>query len=148
MLSKDLAEELQKPIIEKFRKRTVYSLFIDNIWGADLADVQLISKRDFVFSYAPLIFSGNTHGLFLWKIKNALQLLLLFKKILDKSDRKPNKIWVDKGNEFYNRLMKQWLEKNVIEMCSIHNKEKSVVAEKFIRTLKNKIFNIKKCVCR
>ena len=40
----DLAEELHKPIIRKFKKRTVYSRFKDNIWGADLADMQLISK--------------------------------------------------------------------------------------------------------
>ena len=42
--SKELAEELQKPNIKKFRKRKVHSSFIDNIWGADLADMQLISK--------------------------------------------------------------------------------------------------------
>ena len=40
---------------------------------------------------------------------------MLFKKMLDDSKRKPNKIWVDKGKEFYNRSMKSWLEKNDIE---------------------------------
>ena len=59
-----------------------------------------------------------------------------FPKILDASDCKPNKIRVDKGSEFYNRSMKSWLEKHAIEMHSTHNKEKSVVAEKFTRTLK------------
>ena len=53
---------------------------------------------------------------------------------------KPNKIWVDKGSEFYNRSIKSWLEKNDIEMYSGHNEEKSVVAERFIRTIKNKIY--------
>ena len=47
---------------------------------------------------------------------------------------------MDKGSEFYNRTMKSWLEKNDIEMHSTHNKEKSVVAERFIKTLKNKIY--------
>ena len=46
-------------------------------------------------------------------------------------------IWIDK---FYNRSMKSWLEKNNIEMYSAHNQGKSVVAERFIRTLKNKIY--------
>ena len=46
-------------------------------------------------------------------------------------------IWIDK---FYNRSMKSWLEKNNIEMYSAHNEGKSVVAERFIRTLKNKIY--------
>ena len=43
-LDQQLAEEFQKPIIRKFKKRKVYSSFINNIWGADLVDIQLISK--------------------------------------------------------------------------------------------------------
>ena len=43
ILNKELAEELHKPIIRKFKKRKVHSTFIDNIWCADLADMQLIS---------------------------------------------------------------------------------------------------------
>ena len=65
---------------------------------------------------------------------------MLFKRILRKSNRKPNKIWVDKGSEFYNRSIKSWLEKNDMEMYSILNERKSVLAERFIRTLKNKIY--------
>ena len=64
----------------------------------------------------------------------------VFQKVLDKSGRKPNKIWVDKGSEFYNNFFKKWLKDNDIEMYSIHNEEKSVVAERFIRTLKTKIY--------
>ena len=56
------------------------------------------------------------------------------------SDRKPNKIWADKGSEFYNNSFKKWLKDNDIEMYSIHNEGKSVVAERFIRTLKNNIY--------
>ena len=53
---------------------------------------------------------------------------------------KPNKIWLDKGSEFYNRSMKYWLQDNDIEMYSAHNKEKLVAADRFIRTLKNKTY--------
>ena len=53
--------------------------------------------------------------------------------------RKPNKIWVDKGGGFYNNYFKKWLKDNDIEMYSTHNEGKSVVAERFIRTLKTKI---------
>ena len=49
-------------------------------------------------------------------------------------------LWIDKGSEFYNRSMKSWQEKNDIEMYSTHNEGKSVVAERFIKTLKNKIY--------
>ena len=60
--------------------------------------------------------------------------------ILKESNRKPNKIWVDKGSGFYNSSFKKWLKHNDIEMYSIHNEGKSVVAERFIRTLKTKIY--------
>ena len=62
-----------------------------------------------------------------------------FQKILDESSRKPSKMWIDKGIEFYNRLIKLWLQDNDIEMYSRDKEETFVVAEKFIRTLKNKI---------
>ena len=52
---------------------------------------------------------------------------------------KPNKIWSDKGSEFYNRSMKLWLEQNDIEMNLRHNEGKSIVAERFIKTLKEKL---------
>ena len=54
-------------------------------------------------------------------------------------NHKPNKIWVDKDSEFYNRSMKSFLQNNDIEMYSTHNEGKYVFAERFIRTLKNKI---------
>ena len=63
-----------------------------------------------------------------------------FQKILDESNHKPNKIWIDKDSYFYNRAMTSWLEHNTIEMYSKHNEGKSVVAKKFVRTLKNKIY--------
>ena len=59
---------------------------------------------------------------------------------MKESNRKPNRIWVDKRIEFYHNYFKKWLKDIDIEMYLIHNKGKSVVAERFIRTLKNKIF--------
>ena len=63
-----------------------------------------------------------------------------FKKILDGSNRKPNKIWVDHVSEFYNNKFKTFLKENHIEMYSTYNEGKSVVSESFIKTLKNKIY--------
>ena len=65
---------------------------------------------------------------------------MLFKKISNESNFKLNTICVHKGSEFYNRSMKSWLESNVIEMYSTHNEGKSVVTERFIKTLKSKIY--------
>ena len=65
--NKELAEELHKSIIRKFEKRKVHSSFIDNIWGGDLAKMQLISKfdKEIRFLYVLLTFIANMHGLFL-----------------------------------------------------------------------------------
>ena len=75
-----------------------------------------------------------------FKDKKGLSIVNAFQSILNKSNRKSNKIWVDKGSEFYNISMKSWLEKNDIEIYSTHNEGKSLVAERFIRTIKNKIY--------
>ena len=58
-----------------------------------------------------------------------------FKSILKNSDRKPNKIWVNPGKEFYNNKFKIFLKNNDIEMYSAFNEGKSVVAERFIKIL-------------
>ena len=74
------------------------------------------------------------------KDKNSTTIPNAFQKILDGPGRKPNKIWVDKGSKYYNRSMKSWLQDNYIEMYLIHKEGKSVVAERFIRTLKEQHF--------
>ena len=74
------------------------------------------------------------------KDKKGISIVNAFDKIIKQSNRKPNKIWVDQGSEFYNRDFKKWLSDNNIEMYSTYNKGKSLVAERFIRTLKNKLY--------
>ena len=71
------------------------------------------------------------------KDKKGITITNAFQIILDESNSKPNKIWLDKGSEFYNRSVKSWLQDN-IEMYSIYDEGKSGLAERFIRTLKNK----------
>ena len=68
-------------------------------------------------------------------------LLIFLVNILKESKRKPNKIWVSKGSEFCNSSFKKWLKDNDIEMYSTNNEGQPVVAERFIRTLKNKFIN-------
>ena len=98
----DLAEELHKPIIRKFLKRMVYSGFKDNIWGADVADMQLISKFNKGFRF--LLSVIYVFSKYAWvpplKDKRGIIITIAFQKILKESNRKPNKIWVDKGSEF------------------------------------------------
>ena len=86
----------------------------------------------------------DTFSKYAWVVpltdKKGVSIVDGFQKVLDKSGRKPSKIWVDKGTEFYNSSFKKWLKDNDIEMYSIHNERQSVVAEIFMRTLKNKIY--------
>ena len=74
------------------------------------------------------------------KNKKGISVINAFQKIISKG-RKPNKIWIDQGGEFYNNLFKRFFKINDIEMYSTYKKGKFVVAERFIRTLKNTIFN-------
>ena len=140
-----LATELHKPIIKKIKGRKVYSSFEDNIWGADLADMQLRSRFNKRIRLLLMVIDIMVISIYAQvvplKDKKGVTIVNAFQKKLD-SNRKPNKIWVDKGIVFYSRSMKSWLEKNNTEMYSTYNDGKSVVAERFIRTLKTKCTNI------
>ena len=80
--------------------------------------------------------------MFLSRVKDekGTTIINAFQKILDESNRKPKKIWVEKGSESYNESMKSFLQNNNIETCLTHNEEKSVFAERFIINLKNEIY--------
>ena len=133
-----LAEELHKSIIRKFKNRKAYSTLKDNIWGADLADMQLISKFNKGFRF--LLCVIDTFSKYAWVVPLKDKKGVTIENIFKKSNRKPNKIWVDKGSDFYNNCFKKWLQDNDIVMYSTYNEGKSVVAERFIRTLRNKIY--------
>ena len=140
--NQQLAEELHKPIIKKFEKRKVHAAFKDNIWGADLADMQLLSRYNKGIRF--LLCVIDIFSKYAWvvplKDKKGVSIVTAFQIILKQSNRKPNKIWVDKWSEFYNAFFKKRLRDNDIVMNSTHNEGKSVVAERFIRTLKSKIY--------
>ena len=74
-----------------------------------------------------------------FKEYKAITIVNVFQKILDNSTRKPNKIWVDKGSEFYNNSFKKWLNDNKKELYSTRNEGKFAAAEGFIRTLRNNV---------
>ena len=118
----------------------MYSSFRDNIWGVDLADMQSLSKYNKGIKY--LLCAIDLISKYAWVIplkdKKGTSVVNAFQKIISK-ERKPNKIWVDQGSEFYNKSFKDFLKKNNIEMYSTLNEGKSIVAERFTRTFKNKI---------
>ena len=119
----------------------MYSSFKDNIWGVGLADMQSLSKFNKEIKY--LLYAINLFRKYVWVIplkdKRGTDFVNAFQKSISK-ERKPNKIWVDEGSKFYNQSFKNFLKISNIEMYSTFTEGKSVVAERFIRTLKNKIF--------
>ena len=106
--NKQLTEELRKPFIRKFKKRKVYSGFKDNIGRVDLDEMQLISNLNKGFRF--LLCVIDIFSKYAWVIplkdKKGVSIADTFQKILYDSNRKPNKIWVDKGSEFYNSSFK------------------------------------------
>ena len=129
-----LANELHKQIIRKFKRRKVYASFRDNIGGVDLADMQSLHKYNKGIRY--LLCAIDSFSKCAWvvplKDKRGISIVDAFQKIISKG-RKPSKIWVDEDGEFYNNLFNRLLKRNNIEMYSTYNEEKSVVAERFIR---------------
>ena len=92
--NKELAEELHKPIIIKLNKRQAQSPFLDNILGDNPADMSLISKFNKKIRDLQQMCMG-------YSFKKSITIANAFQQISDGSNRKPNKIWVEKGSEFY-----------------------------------------------
>ena len=128
-------------LLEHFFLKKVYSFVRDNIWIVDLADKQSLSKYNKEIKY--LLCATDLFSKYAWivpiKDKQGTSIVNTFQKIILEG-RKPNKIWVDQGSEFYNNSFENFLKINNTEMYSTYNEGKSVVAERFIRIMKNKIF--------
>ena len=137
MSSQELAHDFHKPNIRKFEKRKAHSSFIYNIWGVDLADIELISKFNKGIRF--LLCVVDVFSKYAWAVplkdKEHITITDAFQKILDDFNRKPKKIWGDKGKEFCDTSMKPWLKDSNIETYSTHNEGKFIVAERFIWTL-------------
>ena len=93
--------------------------------------MQLISKYNKGISFLLCVIDlfSKCSGVVPLKDKNCTTIANAFKLILNNSERKRNKIWVDQGNEFFNKSFKKWLEDNDIEMYSTYNQGKSVIAD-------------------
>ena len=132
---KSLAEELHKPIRRKFKKRRVLVNGIDKIWAADLVDMQAFTKfnRGVKYLLAVIDIFSKYGWLIPLKDKTGKSVASALKTIFEK--RKPKTMWVDKGKEFYNKDVK-----DLIELYSTENEEKSSVVERWIRMMKEKMW--------
>ena len=133
-----LANELHKPIIKLFPKRKVFVNGIDKIWAADLVEMQAFSKFNCGVRYLLTVFDVfSKYGWMLpLKDKTGKSVADALKEIFKISKRKPEKLWADKGREFFNKHVKEF----GVELYSTENKKKSSVVERWNRTMKEKMF--------
>ena len=133
---------MHKPVKRNFARRHVLVNEIDDVWGADLVEMQEWKTVNKGYRYMLTVI--DCFSKFAWSIplkdKTGLVVLDAFKKIIKESDRQPNFIWVDQGKEFYNKHFDQWLkEKNIIRY-STFGPHKSAIVERFNRTLKENMW--------
>ena len=135
-----LADELHRPIRKHFTKRYVFVRNVDDIFGADLIDMQPLAKQNKGFKYILMvedIFSKYGWAVPL-KTKTGVAVRDALKQILDQ--HVPKKLWSDAGREFYNKEVRSLLKKHDIMLYSTENDEKCSVVERWNRTIKTKLW--------
>ena len=141
--SQQLADELHKPITRNFQKRSVVSNGIDDIWAADLVEMQKFSKWNKGIKYLLMVIDvfskyGWISGL---KDKKTETVSKGFEDIF-KSKRKPKMLWTDKGSEFISKHFKDFLKREGITLYHTENEEKSSVVERWNKTMKNRMWKM------
>ena len=128
--NKELAEKLHKPIIRKFKKRTVHSPYRDNIWGADIVDMQLINKfnKEFRFLLCLIDIYSKYVSVIPLKHKKGIAITNAFQKILNESNRKTKKIknvYIDKLDDIVNKYNNTY--HRTIKMKPLHVKSNTYI---------------------
>ena len=134
----DLADELHKPVRKKFQKRIVFSKDVDEIWAADLVDMQYYTRANKGYKYILMII--DVFSKYGWaiplKTKTGLEVSKAFENLWHTQKPPPKKLWTDKGKEFLNKYMRKVLSKHDVELYWTENEEKSCVVERWNRTIK------------
>ena len=141
MVNKPLVEELYKPVIKKIKRRKVCGRYEDNIQAADLAEMESLSSRNKIVKYLLCVIDFVTKYACVkpLKDKKGKTVLNAFIEMVNEFNCKPNNLWFDQGKK-YNKHMQEKLKNNDILMHSTHNESNSVIAERFIKILKFKIY--------
>ena len=138
-----LAKEVFSPQITKFRRERIIPLYKDETWSADLIDKSSLSKYNNNYKFILTVIDIFTKYAWAIQLKNKSGLSLAngFKIVLSESPqggsehRKPGKLWVDRGSEFYNKTFKSLLKEYETKLYSTYSNLKAVFIERFDRTL-------------
>ena len=140
--SEELADELYKPVKRKFQRRQVLVDEIDDVWAADLVELQEWKHVNNGYRYILNVI--DCFSKYAWSVplkdKKGETVLDAFKYIVETSNRKPMYIWVDEGKDFYDKGMTVWLKDKNILRYSTHGEHKSAIAKRFNRTLKERMW--------
>ena len=139
--NKTLSEELHKPKRKNYPRRKIIVNHIDEIFAADLVEMQKFAKLNKGYRY--LITCIDIFSKYSWVIPLKEKKGINVKNSLEKifNERKPKFLWADRGKEFYKKQVQDLLNENNIKLYSTNNSEiKSAVVERFNRTFKNMMY--------
>ena len=134
---KEIAKEIFSPVIKKFQRIQIQTHYKDECWSIDLIDRSSLAKYNKNYKFIFTIIDNHTK--YAWAIpledKSGKSTTTAFKKLIETSERKPHKIWSDRGKEFYNQAILHYLNEQNIQIYSTNSDLKAVFVERFNRTL-------------
>ena len=134
---KEIAREIFSPVIKKFDRIKIIPHYKDEYWSIDLIDRASLSKYNKNYKFIFTIIDNYTK--YAWAIplkdKSGKSTTTALKSLIEKAKRKPDKIWSDRGKEFYNKTFLDFLNQNEIQIHSTNSDLKAVFVERFNRTL-------------
>ena len=133
----EIAKEIFSPVIKKFDRIKIIPHYKDECWSIDLIDRSSLSKYNKNYKFIFTIIDNHTK--YAWAIplkdKSGKSTTTALKSLIEKTKRKPDKIWSDRGKEFYNKTFLDFLKQNEIQIYSTNSDLKAVFVERFNRTL-------------
>ena len=134
---KEITKEIFSPVIKKFQRIQIQTHYKDECWSIDLIDRSSLSKYNKNYKFIFTIFDNHTE--YAWAIplkdKSGKTTTNALKNLIEKAKRKPDKIWSDRGKEFYNQTFLHYLNEQNIQLYSTNSDLKAVFVERFNRTL-------------
>ena len=134
---KEIAREIFSPVFKKFDRIKIIPHYKDECWSIDLIDRSSLSKYNKNYKFIFTIIDNHTK--YAWAIplkdKSGKSTTTALKSLIEKTKRKPDKIWSDRGKEFYNKTFLDFIKQNEIQIYSTNSDLKAVFVERFNRTL-------------
>ena len=134
---KEIVKEIFSPVIKKFQRIQIQTHYKDECWSIDLIDRSSLSKYNKNYKFIFTIIDNHTK--YAWAIplkdKSGKSTTIALKSLSEKEKRKPQKVWSDRGKEFYNTIFLHYLKEQNIQVSSTNSDLKAVFVERFNRTL-------------